>query len=184
MNMWIVDVGIDNEKIRAQLQNDNASMAPLFSLSGQKTWARLVSVYDGDTVTLVVPVLGKLFKFKVRLSGIDTPEIRSKSEECRIKAHQSRTRLIALFGENMGSNWDGVADLKKTGMESYLNKNCVLVYMQCYEFDKYGRLLADLYSSEKSKTSFSEVLMAEGFAYPYHGDTKLTDTEQAQVLGF
>ena len=38
-----------------------------FSFEGQSKIAKVVSVYDGDTVKVVFPVLSKLFKFNCRI---------------------------------------------------------------------------------------------------------------------
>lgn len=58
--------------------------------------------YDGDTCTFTIsgvhPLLGK--KIKVRLRGIDTPEIRSKCEWEKVRAKQTRDFLIALLRES------------------------------------------------------------------------------------
>ena len=48
--------------------------------------------YDGDTITFNLPklhpIIGK--KIRVRLSGIDTPEIRGKCDKERYNAEQAR----------------------------------------------------------------------------------------------
>merc|ERR1719384_38722 len=44
-------------------------------------YAKVVKVYDGDTVTIVAPLFdGVISRFRVRLNGIDAPEIRTKDE--------------------------------------------------------------------------------------------------------
>ena len=42
---------------------DNITDAPKFSLEGQKVKAKIVSVYDGDTVKCVFPLHDKLYKW-------------------------------------------------------------------------------------------------------------------------
>ena len=44
--------------------------------------ARVLSVYDGDTITLLIDCGFNIFiKEKIRLLGIDTPEIRSRDKK-------------------------------------------------------------------------------------------------------
>ena len=50
----------------------------LFSLEGQEHLAKVVDVYDGDTIKCVFPIHNKLYRWNCRLSGVDTPEIRTR----------------------------------------------------------------------------------------------------------
>ena len=54
---------------------------PYFSLQDVNTYGRLVDIYDGDTVKVILPVMDRYFKFDVRLNGIDTCEIKSHNIE-------------------------------------------------------------------------------------------------------
>ena len=58
--------------------------------------------------------------------------------------------------------------------ENFLNK---IVKIKCYNFDKYGRLLIDVYlpkniPDKKNTTLLSEWLITNDCAYSYHGGTK------------
>ena len=56
--------------------------------------AEVVKVYDGDTCTCVVDLGFKLSaRIKVRLVGIDTPEIRTKDLEEKKKGKETRDWL-------------------------------------------------------------------------------------------
>ena len=57
---------------------------PHFSLNGQKLWGRVVSLYDGDTLTIALNVFDAIYKFSVRMNGIDTCEIKSKNDSIKI----------------------------------------------------------------------------------------------------
>ena len=48
---------------------------PKFSLENRILPAKCLDIYDGDTATFGVIISGDLYKFSMRLSGIDTPEI-------------------------------------------------------------------------------------------------------------
>ena len=52
-----------------------------FTLEGVKIPGKVVKVYDGDTVHIVFPVFGKMYKWNCRISRIDTPELRTKNEK-------------------------------------------------------------------------------------------------------
>jgi endonuclease YncB( thermonuclease family) len=49
--------------------------------------------------------------------------------------------------------------------------------------DKYGRVLAKVYTSPNDTDSFSDVLVKESLAYAYYGETKLSEKEQVDVMG-
>ena len=67
------------------LNNYNINNTPKFSLSllfkDELVKARVVNIYDGDTITCILPINNKYYNFKIRLAGIDTCEIKSKCEE-------------------------------------------------------------------------------------------------------
>ena len=151
-----------NERLRSA----EAVEAPLFSLSGQEHSVRVVGIYDGDTVTVVLPVHDHLYKFKARLDGIDTPEMKSSSEDERKKAVAARNRLFDLVT-------GGGVGIPKS-MDEYLEKNPVIVYVECKAFDKYGRLLVEMYPTSGKVLSFQQMLIHEGHGYVYHGGTKMT----------
>jgi endonuclease YncB( thermonuclease family) len=66
--------------------------------------------------------------------------------------------------------------------DSFLSDNVNLVYIKCKDFDKYGRLLGDVYRTDEDDKSFSEILMEEKLAYFYDGKKKLTEEEQIEML--
>jgi micrococcal nuclease len=75
-----------------------------FTASAKPTYqniivSELVSVYDGDTITVNIdnfpPVIGE--SISIRIRGIDAPEIRSKCPLEKIKAIQARDYLRATL---------------------------------------------------------------------------------------
>lgn len=115
-----------------------------FSFEGVDTIARVVSIYDPDTVTIVFEWHGKFTKLSVRLVGIDAPEKRSRNpmETAACKA--------------------GIKFLEKTMAD--------IVRVRLDKFDKYGRPLAVLYSMDGE--NINESLVKCGFAKSYTGGTK------------
>lgn len=152
---------------------------PEFSMNNIKTPARVVSVYDGDTLTVVLPVLSSFFKFNVRMLGIDTCEIKSKAPKNKELAYRARNRLFHLItGRIIDESW------KRKQVDEFLEANVYLVNMHCLEFDKYGRLLAFVYPTSPADPamSFSDTLLRERLAYAYQGDTKLTEEDQVRII--
>jgi endonuclease YncB( thermonuclease family) len=131
-----------------------------FSLKNKTFLAKVVDIYDGDTCKIVFYLDDKIVKFTCRLNGIDTPELKplktkaNRDEEIE-KAKQCKNKLIELC---CGSNT--------------MENNDKLVFIKCNEFDKYGRLLIDIYNSKECETSFNHILVKEGLAKCYDGGKK------------
>lgn len=103
--------------------------------------ATITDVYDGDTVTALVD-LGFFVKaeIKIRLYGIDTPEIRGEERE---QGLLSKIRVEELILN------------KEVTIKTYKDKQ-----------EKYGRWLADIYLPYDTK-SINTILIEEGLAKRY-----------------
>tara|TARA_Y100000816_G_scaffold287679_1_gene270840 strand:+ start:751 stop:1152 length:402 start_codon:yes stop_codon:yes gene_type:complete len=124
----------------------SVSDAPDFSkcVDGKVLEAKVISVYDGDSIKVIFPLNGVLYRWSCRLNGVDTPEIRTRN----------------LKEKEMGLK---VRDLLR---DKILNK---VVTLNCGELDKYGRLLVDInYESE----NINQWLITNGYAYEYNGGRK------------
>lgn len=115
-----------------------------FHLNGMECWAKVVKIYDADTVHCVFFINQKAYKFKIRLAEIDTAEKKSDDPAEKAWAYQGIKRLTDLV--------DGK-----------------IIYLKCHKWDKYGRLLGELYRDDLSEKSFNRILIDEGFGYEYHG---------------
>lgn len=166
----------DIADIQKQFEMHGGS-TPEFSLKGKRTCARVVSIYDGDTCKCVIPLFNSFFKFDIRLNGIDTCEIKSKSQLNKTLALMARNKLFTLVSGS--STLSSHIDINK-----YLESNVCVVRLLCYDFDKYGRLLADMYdlNDENLSKSFSDYLIEAKLAYEYSGDTKLSEDKQLTRL--
>ena len=103
--------------------------------------ATITSVYDGDTVTADVD-LGfciTLRKIKMRLAGINTPELRGVSDEEKAKAIKSRDWL----------------------REKILNQEVKVI---SHGKGKYGRWVVNIY---KDQVDINQSLIDEGLAVPF-----------------
>ena len=109
---------------------------------------RVIKVYDGDTITIAskVPNLkhSLIYKFSVRLNGIDSPEIKSNNKD---------EKTIAIKAKNALSS-------------KILQKD---VYLKNIKKEKYGRLLCDVYLD---KENINEWMIEERYAVNYDGGTK------------
>ncbi len=109
----------------------------------------VIKVYDGDTITIAskLPYAeSPLYRFQVRLNGIDCPEIKSKNnseKECSLISKQELSNLI-------------------------LNKVITLKNVQT---EKYGRILADVYLDE---LHLNKHMIDKRLAVAYDGGTKIT----------
>ena len=148
---------------------------PEFTLNGLNTKGRLVNIIDGDSVSIVLPVFNNFYKYNIRLSGIDTCEMRSKNEKCRNLAIKARDTLLGLVTRR----GDDIHSETRHGIHEILDKDMVIVFVECLNFDKYGRLLADIYFNG---ISLSKHLLDKKLAYAYTGHTKLSEEEQVNVL--
>lgn len=107
----------------------------------------IIKVYDGDTITLAsrLPYADSLlYRFPVRLCGIDTPEIKGKSEGERAAAQTAKAALEGLV-------------LHKT------------VTLRNTANEKYGRLLADVYVGD---LHVNQWMIDNGYARTYNGEKK------------
>lgn len=110
---------------------------------------QVIKVYDGDTFTLAghLPYDGSpLYRFSVRLNGIDCAEIKGKTEEEKECAIRARTELDKLI-------MDKIVILKNV-------KN-----------EKYGRLLADVFVDD---LHVNKHMIDKGLAVKYDGGKKST----------
>lgn len=150
---------------------------PFLSLNGISSKARVVSVYDGDTLTLIIPFRNECFKFNCRMMGIDTCEMKSKLQQNRETAIKARNRVLQLLGVPVA---DLNAKLTKQKIQSLLAENIYTCWVKCYETEKFGRTLVDVWTSNM-QTTIAQILIDEKLAYEYKGDTKLTEEQQAEL---
>lgn len=115
------------------------------------TCGQVIKVYDGDTITIAtkLPFIDSpLYRLSVRFNGIDTPEIKGKTEDEKNAAKIARDALSSLI----------------------LNKMVVLKNIQS---EKYGRILAEVYLDE---LCLNEWMIQQRYAIKYDGGTKKTPT--------
>ena len=137
-----------HDKLKKDLENCTTKNTNAFSFNEKEFLGKCISVYDGDTITIAIKPFEteEIYKYNIRLSGIDTPEIRTKNLDEKKKGLEIRDLL----------------------REKILNK---FIIIKCGKFDKYGRLLGDIYTEDKS-IHINQLLIDNGYAYEYNGGTK------------
>lgn len=122
--------------------------APKFSdcVNGKTVEAKIVSVYDGDTVKAIFPLNGVLYKWNCRLTGVDTPELRTRNIKEKKHGYFVRDELRKkILGQ--------------------------VVLLECGDLDKYGRLLVKIICDD-GKCRIDDWLINNGYAFYYDGGTK------------
>jgi len=158
------------------MENFNDTNTPVFSFNGINGMSRVVDITDGDTIKAIINFKDSYYKIIVRLNNIDTCETKSKCEENKNLGIEAKKRLYNLITNKTIDTND------KKQIKQELNNNCYLIYLKCYDFDKYGRVLGDIYYNDTDDPSFSSILIKEKLAYVYGGKTKLTEKEQIELL--
>ena len=109
-----------------------------------KAWVKIISVYDGDTITVLIRLNSKFVKWRARLMGFDAPEMRTPNVEEKQKAEEAKEFLKTLLSKG-------------------------IFRLQIHGLDKYGRLLIDpLYKGKK----ICDIMIQNNHGYAYYGGKK------------
>jgi endonuclease YncB( thermonuclease family) len=128
-----------------KLDSLNINQIKKFSFENYKTIIKVIKVIDGDTITAIFKFKDEFYKYNFRINEIDTAEIHSKNENIKKFAVETKNYLTHLI----------------------LNKNLNATFCN---FDKYGRILINLYLD--TEESVSDNLIKGGYAKKYDGKTK------------
>lgn len=116
---------------------------------GQTKKATVVQVYDGDTCTIAMWIGFQRYSFKLRLFGIDTPELRTKNASEKEAGYKAKDYLCSLI----------------------LGKKVKIVFADKEE--KFGRLLGTIFLGSKN---INQMMISSGHAKEYLGGKKETFT--------
>lgn len=106
--------------------------------------AKLLRVIDGDTIDCIIDLgFNVRIKERVRLKGIDTPEVRTKDLEEKERGFAAKNRVIELF--KGVDEFTVITEIRK---------------------GKYGRILGTITLPDR-KISLNEMLIKEGHAEVY-----------------
>ena len=135
---------------------------PLFSLDGcVYERARICKIYDGDSITLVLPLgaFGQSRRVKCRLYGVDACEITGDTRE-----HGREARQILV--DKLGIQRDPEDKYKS----DFFDRVHAIIKVWCHGFDKYGRVLVEL-GRVGGRPINRELCDGDHYA-EYWGDTK------------
>jgi len=110
-------------------------------------YGKVIKVYDGDTITIASKLPfddSPIYRFRVRLRDIDSPEIKGNTDIEKNMAIISRDALHNKI-------FDKIVRIENRGTE------------------KWGRLLADVYYND---THINKWMLENGYAVSYDGGTK------------
>ena len=127
---------------------------PYYTYEHMKKTVKVLRVIDGDTLDIALyhADIHHVYKHRVRLYGIDTPEKKP------LKSNANRDAEIAA------------AKIATDAMTKKLLENNNIVVALFYKPDKYGRLLCTLY--DKEGNDINKWMITEGYAVEYFGKTK------------
>lgn len=111
------------------------------------TCGKVIKVYDGDTITIAtkLPYDGSpIYRFSVRINGIDCPEMKTQDRNERTCANIAKQKVCNMI----------------------FNK---VVHLKNVKLEKYGRILADVYLQD---ISVGDMLCKCNLAVKYDGGTK------------
>lgn len=148
-----------------KLLQSSTQNTPIFSLDGLKLKAKVIDIYDGDTITLAFYINNEIKSFKCRLYGIDTPELKGNQSDLGIR---SRNKLIEYITNGKTILQPNII-YTRDNIKTICKENYNLVTIQCGHFEKYGRLLITIFN--KDGININQQLINHGFAKPYFGKT-------------
>lgn len=109
---------------------------------------KLIRVIDGDTILAQIDLGFDTWSIKtVRLSGIDTPEIRTKNLEEKKLGNIAKDEVIKILNQ-------------------YKNENDeIYFYLKSNEYDNFGRSLGIVYTDDDM--NLNSYLLENGFAQKF-----------------
>ena len=127
---------------------------------------RIVKIVDGDTVDVDIDLGFGIWvrDERVRVHGIDTPESRTRDKVEKKFGLASKARLKELMP--VGSMQILKTEIDRSGEDSR---------------GKFGRILGDFFVDQNGdKSRATEILINEGYAVAYHGQSK-DDVKEAHL---
>ncbi len=134
------------------------SSIPVFSFAGMTVKARILEVYDGDTITAGFLFMNMPVKIKLRMFGYDSPEIKPlrgipNRDLCIKCAHKARDTVIELTN----------------------GKIVTISFMGEGITDKYGRQIGKVYL--ENGLCVNDFMVQNKLGKPYDGGKKSEFTQ-------
>lgn len=145
------DTSYLTEEQENKLKNIKLKDTRQFSFEGIKTKAKVVDIYDGDTIRIAFYYKEEIVQLSCRMSGYDSPEIKiSKNNPDRLKFKEMGIKA-------------------RDKLKCFLQNDVDLVTIHLGKNDMYGRPLVDVYVNNEHINS---KMISERYGKPYDGGTK------------
>lgn len=118
-------------------------------------YAKVIDIYDADTITCILFFRNIPNIVKIRLHGIDAPEMKPDK-----------------LNENDMIKEKALAIISKVVLQKLIQKNNNIIFLKTYGSEKYGRTLANIYKEENGSESFNEILINLKLVDKYDGKKK------------
>lgn len=128
-----------------------------FSFVGKTFFARPINIYDGDTFSIIFLHNNNVIKYRCRCVDYDSPEMKPSLSN----PNRDKEKALAINAKNRFT-------------ELLTKHESGLVFVECFEFDKYGRILVRVYNMIDTK-SINEIMIEEGHGKIYDGGKKDTN---------
>lgn len=144
---------------------------PLFNLDRYEGYARVTSVYDGDTFKACILLHNRVLKFNFRTMGYDAPELKPLKNIPNRDTHISRAILaretfkeLLDFDDRAPHQW----------WNPFICKNKVngWIWIKCHKNDKYGRTLVTVYRNWNDSKSVNDMMIESQLVNVYNGGKK------------
>jgi len=124
------------------------------SFEGYSFWGIPTNIYDGDTLSIIFMHDGKPIKYRCQTLGYDSPEMKP----LLVNPKRKTEIMLAIKARDRFATLLTMHDTK-------------MVFVRCHKFDKYGRLLVELWNDVDGE-SINKIMIKEGHGKPYDGGKK------------
>ena len=142
-----------------------------YTFSGICCPCRIIDIYDGDTCDIGIKLDNRYIQIRLRLKDINCAELKPKHDirdrdHVIEKAYLAKTKLIEyctstsipISPENCKSRLE---------CHEIMEKNRKILYTKLYDFDSFGRVIAELFLDHEYKQSVNQLMIDNGYAVRY-----------------
>lgn len=135
-----------------------------FDFNGISCPCRIINIYDGDTCTAGIKWNNRYIRLKLRLKGINSPEIKPSKklknrDEIIKNAYLAKHKMIEYCTDISPTNCQC-----KTECDEIMKKNKKILYVKMYNFDAFNRVVSELYLDQDFKNSVNKLMIEGGYA--------------------
>jgi endonuclease YncB( thermonuclease family) len=142
---------LTEEEKEDKLKNIELKDIRQFSFEGIKTKAKVLDVYDGDTIRVAFYYKEEIVQLSCRMLGYDSPEMKiSNNNPDRLKFKQMGMKA-------------------RDKLKTFLQNDTKLVLIHLGKNDMYGRPLIDVYVNNEN---INTKMISEGYGKAYDGGKK------------